>query len=90
MSCKLVILKEFLEENLKKEFIKESKNSANVFILFVFKKNNSLYLCINYKSLNTIIFKNQYLFLLITKIINQVTKANYFSKINLKNIYYQI
>ena len=75
---------------MEKGFIRESKSLTNTPILFTFKKDGSLYLCINYKSLNAIIIKNQYSLFLITKIINKITKANYFSKINLKDAYYQI
>jgi hypothetical protein len=90
LSQELTALKEFLKENLKKKFIKESKSSADVSILFVFKKNNSLQLYIDYRDLNVITIKNQYLLFLIIEIINQVTRTEYFSKVNLKDIYYRL
>jgi hypothetical protein len=44
----LVALKEFLEKNLAKGFIQESKSPADTLILFALKKDGSLRLYINY------------------------------------------
>jgi hypothetical protein len=90
LQTELVALKEFLKENLKKGFIRKSKSLASTPILFVPKKDRGLYLCIDYRSLNTVTIKNRYLLLLITEIIDRVTRANYFSKIDLKDIYYRL
>jgi len=86
----LAALKEFLEENLAKGFIRESKSPAGAPILFVPKKDGGLRLCVDYRGLNSITIKNRYPLPLITEIMDQVTGANYFSKIDLKNAYYQI
>ena len=88
--CKLAALKEFLEENLEKGFIRESKSPASAPILFAPKKDSSLHLCVDYRGLNAITLKNRYPLPLITEIMDRVTGANYFSKIDLKNVYYQI
>jgi hypothetical protein len=56
----LVALKEFLEENLAKGFIQESKSPTGAPILFSLKKDGSLRLCVNYRGLNTITVKNRY------------------------------
>jgi hypothetical protein len=83
-------LKEFLEENLRKGFIRESKSPAGAPILFAPKKDRGLRLCIDYRGLNTVTTKNRYPLLLITEIIDRVTGANYFSKIDLKDTYYRL
>ena len=59
-------------------------------ILFVFKKNNELHLCINYKELNAMIIKNRYSLFLITKILNRLYDVKIFTKLNLKNVYHKI
>ena len=56
----------------------------------MFKKNNKLRLCINYKKLNAITIKNQYSLFLIIKILNCFNEVKRFIKLNLKNIYYCI
>ena len=58
--------------------------------MFVLKKDSSLKFYINYRGLNLIIIKNRYPLLLITEIIDRIIKAKYFSKINLKDIYYYL
>ena len=58
----------YLDENLKKEFIRESQSSAEYLILFVSKKDEKLWLCVNYQRLNNIMIKNSYLLSLILKL----------------------
>ena len=65
---KLKILQTYLDENLKKEFIKEFQSSAEYLILFVSKKDEKLQLCVDYRELNNIIIKNSYLLSLILKL----------------------
>jgi hypothetical protein len=81
-------LKEFLEENLEKGFIWESKSPAGAPILFALKKDGSLRLCVDYRGLNAITIKNRYPLPLITEIMDRVMGASYFSKIDLKDAYY--
>jgi len=69
-SRELAVLKEFLKENLKKGFIRESKSPASAPILFTSKKDGGLQLCVDYKGLNAITLKNRYPLPLITKIID--------------------
>ena len=73
-----------------KELIKHSISSTKVLILFVFKKNKRLYLCVNYRNLNAVIVKNQHLLSLITKILNRLNNFKRFIKFNFKNVYHRI
>ena len=57
---KLEVLREYLKINEKKEFIRKSKFSTGYSILFLFKKNEKLRLCVDYRKLNEIIIKNRY------------------------------
>ena len=54
----LQVLREYLEENLKKGFIQESQLPAGYLILFAPKKDRSLRLCVDYRKLNDITIKN--------------------------------
>jgi hypothetical protein len=86
----LIALKEFLEENLVKGFIQESKSPAGAPILFASKKDSSLRLYVDYQGLNAVTVKNRYSLSLISEIIDRVQGAYYFSKINLKDAYYRL
>ena len=55
---KLQVLREYLHDNLVKGFIQHSTSSASTLILFVKKKDGSLWLCINYHRLNLLMKKN--------------------------------
>ena len=50
----------YLDENLKRGFIKPSKSSAEYSILFVSKKNNIKQLCVDYRQLNKITKQDSY------------------------------
>ena len=63
---------------------------VNIFILFMFKKDEKLRLCMNYKNLNAIIFKNCHFLSLITKTLNRLYEIKRFIKLNLKNVYHRI
>ena len=86
----LEALREFLEENLAKGFIRESKSPAGAPILFTPKKDGGLRMCVDYRGLNAITVKNRYPLPLISEIIDRVTSATCFSKIDLKDAYYRL
>ena len=89
-SEKLEALQTYLDENLKKEFIRESQSSAEYSILFVLKKDEKLQLCVNYRELNNITVKNSYSLSLILKLQDQLQRAKIFSKFNISGVYNQI
>ena len=72
---KLEILRNYLDKNLKKSFIRETKIIVEFLILFILKKNKKLRLCVDYRKLNTIIIKNKYLLLNIRKLQNYLVRA---------------
>ena len=90
MQTKLTALKEFFKENLEKGFIKELKSPTSALILFAPKKDGTLQLYVDYRGLNAITIKNRYPLLLITEIMDRVSGAQFFSKIDLKDAYYCI
>ena len=73
--------------NEKKEFIRKSKFSTEYSILFVFKKNKKLRLCIDYRKLNEIIIKNQYSLFDIGKLQDRLADVKWIIKLNLREAY---
>ena len=59
-------------------------------VLFVTKKDESLRLCVDYRSLNRFTVKNSYPLPRIDDILDQIGGAKYFTKIDLKQGYHQI
>jgi hypothetical protein len=56
----LVALRDYLDENLAKNFIQHSKSPTGAPILFVKKKDGSLQMCVDYRGLNKVTIKNRY------------------------------
>ena len=77
----------YLDKNLKKEFIQESQSPAEYFILFVLKKNEKLWLYVNYQRLNNITVKNSYLLSLILELQDQLQEVKIFNKFNISDAY---
>ena len=86
----LQVLRNYLLKNLALNRIREFFNLVETLMLFVFKKNENLRLCVNYRSLNVVIIKNKCFFLLIEKTLNRLMSVVYFTKLDFKNIYYRI
>jgi len=83
-------LKEFVQENLRKGYIRPSQSSAGYPVLFVPKKNGKLRLCIDYRQLNSITRKDRYPLPLISEIQDRIGNAQIFTKIDLRWAYHQI
>jgi len=65
-----------------------NQSMTNAFILFIFKKNNNLHLCMNYQDLNKITVKNHHSLSLISETLDRLNKVKQFTKLNLKNVYH--
>ena len=87
---KLKTFQKYLNDALIKKWIKHFINSAEMSILFILKKNENLYLCVNYCAFNKIIIKNKHALLLISKILNCIMRVQKFSKIDLKDVYHHL
>ena len=79
----LSVLREYLEENLKKGFIRESKLLVDYLILFISKKDSKLRLYVDYRKLNDIIIKNRYPLLNISELQDRLAYTVIFIKLNL-------
>jgi len=62
-----MVLREYINENLKKEYIRPLFLSARYPVLFVFKPNGKLRMYVDYRQFNAIIIKNRYTLPLIHK-----------------------
>jgi hypothetical protein len=89
-ATKLKILKDYIDEYMKKNFIIEFVSFAKVFILFVKKTNDKLRLCVNYRELNEIIIKNRYSLFFINENLNKLFETKIFIKLNVKNVFHRI
>jgi len=88
LNTELATLRQYLDDVLAKEWIKHFISSINTFILFIFKKNDNLHLCMNYRDLNKIIIKNRHSLSLINETLDRLNKVKQFTKLDLKNIYH--
>jgi len=83
----LQALREYLDENLRKGYIRPSTSPAGYPILFVPKKNGKLRLCVDYRQLNDITIKNRYPLPLVTELQSRLRKAGWFTALDLKGAY---
>ena len=80
----------YLDDALIKEWIKHFVSSTKISIFFIFKKDEKLRLCVDYKNLNVVIVKNRHSLSLITKTLNRLNEFKRFIKLNFKNVYHRI
>jgi len=81
-------VKTYLDENLKRGFIRSSKSLAEYSILFVSKKNGMKQLCVNYRQLNKITRQDSYPLPLIKELQDRLDRVKWFTSLNLKEAYY--
>ena len=86
----LDILKEYLDKALKRGWIRHSKSPAGSPILFVPKSDGSMRLCVDYRGLNRVTVKNRYPLPLISEILDRLSGAKVFSKLDLRDAYHRI
>jgi hypothetical protein len=79
----LLVLKKYLEEHLKKGFIRASSSPISAPVLFVKKPGGGLRLCVDYRALNALSTKNQYPLPLIRETLDRLAKAKYYTKLDI-------
>jgi hypothetical protein len=80
-------LRDYLDENLTKNFIQHSKSPAGAPILFVKKKDGSLRMCVDYRGLKKVTIKNRYPLPLISGLLDQLGQTKIYTKIDLRGVY---
>ena len=77
----------YVDENLRKGFIRRSSSSAASPILFVRKKSGELRLCVDYRGLNAVTKKNRYPLPLIDDLLDRTRGCSHFTVIDLKSAF---
>ncbi len=80
---KILELHRYLNENLSKDFIQVSHFQTIISVLFVKKLEEELHFCVNYWDLNAITVKNWYSLSLISEMLNHLSWAKIFIKLNI-------
>ena len=83
-------LKEFIEENLQKGYIRPSKSPAAAPVFFVKKKDGSLRMVVDYRKLNAITVKNRYPLPLTTELVDTLSKSRVFTTLDLRWGYHNV
>jgi hypothetical protein len=86
----LAELKLQIAELQQKGYIRPSSSPWGAPVLFVTKKDGSMRMCIDYRSLNEVTIKNKYPLPQIDDLFDQLQGAKYFSKIDLRSGYHQL
>ena len=80
----------YFTENIATGFIHLSGSPCGAPVLFIQKKNSSLWLFIDFRGLNQISKKDQYLLPLISDLLDTPQKAQVYTKINLWHMYHLV
>jgi hypothetical protein len=86
----LATLRDYLETQLKRGWIRLSKFPAGAPVFFVSKKDGTLRLCVDFRGLNQITKRNRYPLLLISKSIDRLACARYFMKLDIRETYHRL
>ena len=87
---KLQFVKKFLEEHLKKRFIKASNTLCSLHIMPAAKPRGRIRFCIDYRHLNELTKKDAYLIPLIKETMTQLKNAKVFTKIDIRQTFYKL
>jgi len=78
----LMVLRQYLDEHLAKNFIRSSRSPFASPVLFVKKPGGGLRFCVDYRALNEITIRNRYPIPLIQETLDRLAKARYFTKLD--------
>jgi transposase InsO family protein len=79
----LKCLRKYLKENLSKGFIRASTSPVAAPVLFAKKPGGGLRFCVDYRALNAITVKNRYPIPLIQETLNRLSKAKFYTKLDI-------
>ena len=85
----LAEMRKQLIELLDASYIQPSKAPYGAPVLFKKKQDGSLWMCVDYRALNKVTVKNKYPVPLIQDLFEKLSKAVYFTKLDLRSGYWQ-
>ncbi|XP_060096945.1 uncharacterized protein LOC132573472, partial [Heteronotia binoei] len=83
----LAALRDYLDKNLKRGFIRPSTSPLSAPVLFVKKKSGELRLCNDYRALNKITIRDRYPLPLIPELLDRLKGAQIYTKLDLRGAY---
>src|SRR6266481_6373532 len=86
----LAALCKFIDEDLSTGFIRPSRSPCGAPVLFIWKKDGSLWLCVDFQGLNRITKKDCYPLPLISDLLDTPRKARVYTKIDLWHAYHLV
>lgn len=86
----LAVLREYIDECLRRGWIRPSQSPAGAPIIFVPKKDGSLRLCVDYRGLNELTIKNRYPLPLVGETMDRLAGAKIYTQLDLKDAYHRI
>jgi hypothetical protein len=87
---KLLVLRKTLTGLLDKGFIRVSSSPASAPVLFIKKPSRGLRFCVDYRGLNRLTKKDRYPLLLIYETLRNISKAKWFTKLDVIAAFYKI
>ncbi len=88
--AELETLRKYCEDNLNKGFIRHSQSPCGAPVLFVKKPDGGLRLCVDYRGLNKITTKNRYPLPLIGELLDRISRARYYTKVDVRDGFYRL
>jgi hypothetical protein len=79
----LKVLRKYLEDHLSKGFIRASSSPVASPVIFVKKPGGGLRFCVDYRALNAVTVKNRYPIPLIQETLSRLSKAKYYTKLDI-------
>lgn len=86
----LAELRKQLEELLEAGYIQPSKAPYGAPVLFQKRQDGSMRMCVDYRALNKVTIKNKYPVPLVEDLFDRLSKATYFTKLDLRSGYWQV
>ena len=79
----IIVVKKYIDDMLKKKYIKFNTSKYVAFVLIIKKLNDKLRVCMNYKTFNVFIIKNRNVSSLIKNTLIRVCSIKYYSKFDI-------